>query len=95
VHRVPGGIALAWWLDLSALRGNRRMDCPTQPLALWPLPLRDVGYCRDCVSGQPSPFDDLVPRHLAGDQPEERHQRYRIATCSGAGELPNGVDDDA
>lgn len=67
------------------------MDGKAKSLALRPLPLRDVGHGRNHLSGQPSSTDDLVSRHLAGHQPEKRHQRPWFAARPGVGQLQDGV----
>jgi len=60
-----------------------------RPLALWPVPIRDVGHCRHDFSGQSLSLDDLVSGHVACNQPKERHQRVRPAAGFGLRELQN------
>jgi len=60
-----------------------------RPLALWPMPIRDVGHCGYDLSGQSSAPDDLVSGHVACDQPKEWHQRSGITAGFGLGQLQN------
>src|SRR5258708_37606704 len=83
---------------LGSLRWPRGWVCPrcagqaawsvaTCPLALWPVPIRDVDHRGHDLSGQSSAADDLVPRHVAGNQPEEPHQPFGTTAGVGPGEL--------
>jgi hypothetical protein len=52
-------------VELPTAQCGRRLDGAARPLALWSVPLRDVGHGWDYFSGQPSFADDLVPRASA------------------------------
>jgi hypothetical protein len=83
VYRVPGGIVLAWRLELSVLRGNRRIDRPAQPLALRSMPIRDIDHCWNCVSGSRLPIaappdgaNEKVPRVSIFDGKERGYKEH-------------------
>src|ERR1039458_2173781 len=61
-------------MGLSKVCGSRCLVDSANTLALRPLPIRDVDHCGDHLSGQSRTFDDLVSRHVADHQPEERYE---------------------
>jgi hypothetical protein len=72
---------------MSAVCEQGGQFCAPESLAMRPVPVRDVGHGRDRLSGQPPAADDLVSRHVAGSQSEERNQRSGTAAGSGSGQL--------
>ena len=89
---------------LAALRWPAGWSCPRCAASEGWTVRRDRWLCGHCryemsvtagtiFSGQPSSPDDLVSRYLAGNQPEERHQRPWSPARVGPGELQNSLGD--
>lgn len=76
---------------LSRVRGVSGPAAPPQSVAVPTLPAGSVGDGGDHLPGQQAAIDGVVPGHVAGDQPEERHQRVGLATCPGTGQLQDGL----
>ena len=82
-------------MGLSTVCGSRCLVDSADTVALRPLPIRDVGHCGDHLSGQSRTFDDLVSRHVADHQPEERHERLGSTAGTRLGQLQDGLGDAA
>jgi hypothetical protein len=63
------------------------MASPRRAVSVRGLRLPDLSDCRNDLSGHADPVAGLVPRHVVGNNPEERRQRVGIATRAGAEEL--------
>src|SRR5271166_1806379 len=82
-------------MGLPAVRRTGGLAGSASSLALWRVPIRNVGHRRHHLPGQSSATDDLVSGHMARHQPEERHQRFGITACFGPGQLQDRLGDAA
>jgi len=86
---------MAEWFYLPGMRASGRACDPEILVALQGLRSGEFGDGWDRIPGLQAPFDGLVPRDVACDQPEERRQRIGLATRARAWVLPFGLADAA
>ena len=82
---VPGPAAMAGWLSLSAVRRIEGVARPHGAFAVRRLRPPDLGDRGDDLSGHADTADDLVPRDVVRDKPEDRHQCAGLAARAGLG----------
>ena len=73
-----------WWREILASPGRvatmRRLWTP------------DLGDSRNYFSGYAHLFEVVVSRHVVGDYPEERGQRFGPPACVGPEAVPDRLD---
>ena len=92
VPPLPVRTPLARGLSLSALRRPPGPSRESRVAALLAVRLSGLGHRGNDLSRHAVAADDLVPRHLVGDQPKERDQCAGAAARAGAGKLSHGLD---
>ncbi len=84
---LPLHVALAARLGLSAMRNSSWLVGQAGPVPVPQVPLRSLRYSWHNLPGHSSSSDDVVPRHVACYEPEDRGQRLGTSEGSGLGQL--------
>src|SRR5271166_1499975 len=70
--------ALARRMGVPAVRRARGLAGSARPLALRPVPIRDVGHRRHHLPGQSPVRDDLIPANFTPQQRDEPHKALGV-----------------
>ena len=78
---------MAGWLPLSTLRMWQVVAGPRRAAGVCGLQLPNLGDSRNDLPRHSYAIAAVVPRHMVGDDPEERCERVGIAASAGAEKL--------
>ena len=77
---------------MSALWGREMLASPGRVATVRRLWTPDLGDSRNYFSGYAHLFEVVVLRHVVGDYPEERRQRFGSPACVGPEAVPDRLD---
>lgn len=87
VSGIPGPAAMAGGFSLPTMRSWPFVARARSAVGVHGLRLPNFGYSGNDLPGYADAFADLVPRHVVGNDAEERRERVGTATSAGAKKL--------